>query len=89
MPVIAQDHLCADSVASFANQFAITPSDTDELPNVTRAIFIGVGGTISCVAVNDGSNPVSWNVPSGFILPGRIRKVLANGTSATNIIGLY
>ena len=66
--------------------FAITPSDSVDLPRVTRAIFAAGGGT------------VAWHNMAGalqtttFIDGDRIaikaRRVLATGTTATGIEGL-
>jgi hypothetical protein len=66
---------------------AITPSNLDLLPIVTKAIFIGTGGTVSILAQND-TVPVTLTVGSGAILPIRAKAVFATGTTATGIIGL-
>lgn len=68
---------------------AVTPSDEDELAEVTRAIFIGGSGNIE-VVLRDDTNPVVFkNVVAGSVLPLRVKKVLDNGTTATDIIALY
>ena len=66
---------------------AVTPSDTTELTGV-RALWIGGTGTIAVMAVNDTA-AVSFTVPSGTMLPIFAKKVMATGTSATNIVALY
>jgi hypothetical protein len=57
--------------------FAITPDDTLLLAETTRALFVGSGAVLTFEAVADGA-----------ILPLRIVRVLATGTTAANIIGL-
>jgi hypothetical protein len=66
---------------------AITPSDTDDLPaGRTAAIFVGTAGT---VAVQDqAGNTVSFTAPVG-VLPIAVKRVLATGTTATNLVALY
>lgn len=67
--------------------FAITPSNTNTLPLVTKAIYVGTGGTIAIMAQND-STAVTLTVPDGAMLPIRAKAVMATGTSASNIVGL-
>jgi hypothetical protein len=68
--------------------FAITPSDTEDLPHVTRAIYIGGSGNI--VAVTQGGDEVTFaSVFAGSILPVRIKRVKNTGTTATLLIGIY
>lgn len=55
--------------------FAITPSNTELLPIVTKALYVGTGGTISIIAQND-VNPVTLTVSDGAILPIRAKAVM-------------
>lgn len=66
---------------------AITPSDTDEVSIIPKALFIGGSGTISIIALDDTA-PVSLTVTAGQILPIRAKFVRATGTTATGIVGL-
>lgn len=66
--------------------FAITPNDTNDLIEVTRAIYVGGGGTLS-VQMIDGNDIDFANVPAGTILPIRAQRVKTT-SSATNIVGL-
>lgn len=68
--------------------FAITPDDANDMPRVTRAIYTGVGGNIA-VEVRDGNTVTFQNVQAGTVLEIRCRKVLATGTTAGSLIGLY
>jgi hypothetical protein len=73
-----------------AGAFAITPSDANRV-NFT-ALYVGVGGDVALLP--EDQNAVSGaavtfkNAPSGSVLPIQGKKVLATGTTATNILGL-
>lgn len=66
----------------------ITPNDDVELTKPIRAISVGVPGTLR-VLNYDGSEVIipTSVVTRMLILPARIKKVFATGTSATDIIG--
>jgi len=69
--------------------FAVTKHDTNELPYVTRALFVGVGGDVSVILRDDETAVLLKNVPSGAMLPLRVKQVKSTDTTATNMIGLY
>lgn len=79
----------ADSVFSPARRLrAVTPSDsTDLTAGIAKALLIGVGGTISVIAADDTA-AVTLTVEAG-ILPVRVKRVRATGTTATSIVALY
>jgi len=69
--------------------FAIIPHDSNDLALTTRAVYTGKGGTIVCILLEDSSEVTLSNVPSGIVLPLRIRRVLATGTTASmDLVGL-
>ena len=70
-----------------AGAFAVVPHDTDPVPNVTRAIYVGLGGALS-VEMQWGGTVTFVNVPDGSLLPLRVRRVLTSSTAAS-LIGLY
>ena len=70
------------------NAFAITPHDTNELPSVTRAIYVGETGDIKCILANNTVAVTFVNATAGTILPIRVKQVLNTGTSALNLLGL-
>ena len=68
--------------------FDVSPSDSEELQLVTKAIYVGEGGDVTLRAVDNASEVTFRNVPSGAILDVRVAAVLATGTSASQIVGL-
>ncbi|MEL6237252.1 MAG: hypothetical protein AAFQ90_01525 [Pseudomonadota bacterium] len=79
----------ANSVTSpAADCFAIVPSDAQELPRATKAIYVGSGGDITLRPVNGEEDVVFTNVASGSILDIRVRAIRASGTTALDIVGL-
>lgn len=63
---------------------AITPSDTAE--NFAVALYVGGAGNVS-VVTEAGTTTLFSGVPAGTILPIRVVKVRATGTTATTIVG--
>lgn len=71
------------------NAEVVTPDNTTELTNVSRALYVGVGGDVSVQMAVTGTAIVFKNVPTGTILPIRIRRVNSTATTATNMVSLY
>lgn len=71
------------------NAFPIVPSDVDDIDAITRAVYVGSGGNMVVRMSGSGGNVTFRNIPSGALLPIRISRVLATGTTAADIIGLY
>jgi hypothetical protein len=71
-----------------SHAFAITPHDTNELAQDTRAIYVGGAGDVS-VIMQDGSSVVFSGCPAGLLLPIRCTMVKATGTTATLLLGLW
>ena len=67
--------------------FAITPNDATDLPDVTRALYVGGPGHL-VLTLQAGATLTLSNVPSGSLLPLRVKRILATGTTATAIVGL-
>lgn len=81
---------------------AVTPSDTkdvtnstgDAAPNYAKALYVGVTGDVAIVAAGDNGNSGNGTsvtfkaVPVGWF-PIQVRRIMATGTTATNIVGLY
>lgn len=74
--------------APAANFAAITPNDGSDLAYVTRGIYVGTGGDIS--AVNAAGDVVPFkSLPAGILLPIRVARIRATGTTASNIVALW
>jgi hypothetical protein len=69
----------------------ITASDTADVAQTTKAIYIGTGGSlrVELTGMSIGSSVTFTNVPDGALLAVRVRKVWDTGTTASNFIGLY
>lgn len=66
---------------------AITPSDSANLPQTYKAIYVGGTGDVKVVTIA-GDTVTFAAVPVG-ILPVVCTKVFATDTTATNLVGLY
>ncbi len=78
-----------DSPMAPAEQcFEILPSDTQDLPVPTKALYIGEGGDIALVTLRGTNEIIFRNLQSGSILDVRVRAVRATGTSAASLVGL-
>lgn len=73
-----------DSPASRA--VSITPSDSADLTNSVRALWVGTYGDVKVTTV--GGDTVTFTNVEG-LLPVRAQRVFSTGTSASGIIGLY
>ncbi|MFK0332444.1 hypothetical protein ACIQUB_15050 [Rhizobium sp. NPDC090275] len=67
--------------------FPITPDDTMALPETTRALYVGGGGSLA-VEMASGAVLTFEGVADGMLLPLRVSRVRASGTTASGIIGL-
>ncbi len=80
-----------DMYTSYSDAYAVTPNDTtDFTQGATRAIYVGGAGTISLIMAS--GNALTMTVPVnaiGFVIPYRVKRILATGTTATLILGLY
>ncbi len=64
--------------------FAVaTWSGTVDLPYVTRAVYIGSGGSLQ-VTMQDGSAVTIPGLVAGTMLPLRIKQVIATGTTISS-----
>lgn len=67
--------------------FAVTPNDATDLSEVTRALYVGGGGAL-VVVLHSGAELVLQNVGAGTLLPLRVRRVKATGSTAAGVVGL-
>lgn len=67
---------------------AVTPHDTNELTNHTRAVWVGVSGSLSVVTTGGDSVTLS-GVVAGVWHPIRLKIIKSTGTTATGIVAGY
>jgi hypothetical protein len=67
--------------------FAVTPDDAARLPETTRALYVGTSGAVTA-ELQSGALATFAALASGSILPARIVRVLATGTTASGLVGL-
>ncbi|KQR78100.1 spike base protein, RCAP_Rcc01079 family [Rhizobium sp. Leaf341] len=78
----------ADSLSSPATHaFDITPADDADLPETTRAIFVGIGGAVA-LRMQSGAVVTLAGISQGTLLPVRADRILATGTTASALVGL-
>jgi len=77
----------ANGELSANNAFVITPSDSTTLPYIPRCISVQVAGILACDTYGNDVN-VLLPVPAG-VIPLRVTKVYATGTTATGIVGYW
>ena len=66
---------------------SVVPSDSTDLTITSRAIYVGTSGDLR-VTTASGSVVTFSNVPEG-ILPMRVSRVHASGTTATGIVAIW
>lgn len=67
---------------------AIVPSDGNDLASLPRAIFVGTAGDLA-VTMAGGQSVTLRGVAAGSTLPIRVRRVLATGTTAADLVALW
>lgn len=68
----------------------ITPSDSVELTDHSRAIIVGGAGALRVELTKQPGTVITLaNVLPGVVYPLRVGKVLATGTTATDIVSLW
>ena len=66
----------------------VSPNDINDLVNTSRSIYIGTGGDVAVHMIGQSAPVVFKAVPVG-ILPIRVDRVLATGTTAADIVALW
>lgn len=67
---------------------SVTPSDSLPLSQVTRALYVGTAGDLA-VELASGAQVTLAGVGGGAIQPLRVRRILATGTTASNLVALW
>lgn len=78
----------ANATAPAHSAAAVTTSDSTVLP-ITRALYVGGAGNLAVTMGEDENNVTFVGVLAGMVYPLQVSKVLATGTTATNIVALY
>ncbi len=79
-----------DSVSDPARKAApLTPSATQTLSEIPKAIYVGTGGHLRLKCIDDVTSVLFRNVVSGTILPVRAEQVMIEGTTAADLVALY
>ena len=69
--------------------FAIAASDTVDLPHVTRGFYVGAAGNATVIFRDDTAPVALVGLLPGVVYPFRLRRVLATGLTAANIVGVH
>ena len=69
------------------NAAAVTTHNTNDLPTVARALWIGVEGDVNVILAGD-DDPVTIKGAVG-LLPLSVRRVRTTGTTATDIVAVW
>lgn len=72
--------------------FDITPNDSTDFSQPTRALWVGGDGDVKVDLVGYDGTPKTLTfkgAAAGSLLPFRIQRVYATGTTATDLIGVY
>jgi hypothetical protein len=91
MPAATDDYpyLSGQSWLSSATHAAsVTPSDTTDLSDVTRWLYVGGSGNI-VVNMADGTTVTLLGIAAGSLLPIRVSRVKSTNTTATGIVALW
>ena len=75
-----------DNIGSSPKAFAITPNDSADLSDFCRAIVVGTEGVVKYHNF-DGLVCTTASLPAG-VYPFQIRRVLATGTTASDLTGV-
>jgi len=87
MPTDRYDKHASSLMAPADDGFAITPNDGADLTRTPRSIYVGGAGNIALIT-SKGTTVTFTGLAAGSVLPIRANRVLATGTTATNLIGL-
>lgn len=69
---------------------AVTPSDTVDLAaGIAKALWIGGAGNVRVIAENDTVAITLTAAAAGQLIPLRVKRVLATGTTATSIVAFF
>jgi hypothetical protein len=82
----------ASILAPYTRSVTITPSDSTDLAEVTRALYASKGSSSHCsvsVILGGDTDPITLELARGEIVPIRVKRVRVTNTDATSVIALY
>ncbi|WP_308916381.1 hypothetical protein [Jannaschia sp. LMIT008] len=75
----------AGLTSPLSNMFNVVPDDQTDLIHVTRALYVGAGGSLSITTAGGQTVTIPEIAPGWH--PLRVCRVHATGTTATGIVG--
>jgi hypothetical protein len=75
-------------VQSYNRYRAVTPSDSADIGELTKAVWVGGAGNLVAVA-QDGTTCTFTGVPAGSWLPLTVKRINSTNTTATSIVALF
>ncbi len=76
-----------ESPGSARSAAAVTKSDSTIVN--CRALYVGGGGDVAIVAIDDSAAVTLVAVPTGALLPIACKKIMSTNTSATLMVALF
>ncbi len=67
---------------------AVTPNDSTDLANISRALWVGGAGNVAVMLADDTVAVTFVGVAAGSLLPVRVKRVMATNTTATNLVAI-
>lgn len=71
-----------------ANAADVTPNDSTDLTNTSRALYVGVAGDLTVDLAVSGQSITFKNAEVGYH-PLRVTRVYATNTAATDIVAVW
>ncbi len=66
----------------------VTPNDSTDMGFTCRSLYVGVSGDVAVHMAGEATPVIFKSVPIG-VLPIRVDRVLATGTTASDIVALW
>ena len=88
MPLERTDMDRRDPTVPSGSFAAVTPDNSNDIL-VSRSLFVGGAGNLRVTGERDTGTTDFVGVLAGTVLPIRVRRVHATGTTASSIVALY
>lgn len=89
MPSDSFEGFAPSPAGPYRRAATVTPDDDADLDEVTNALYVGDGGKDIAVILADDADPVTLKAVPAGVLPVRVRRVKATGTTSTSVVALY